>query len=130
MNRKQQPFDSTLTQQSMKKSRLQAFVDFISQIHQLQGGKKNTSKNNIQGSLKMLGALIMLFAMLQQSAFAITYYSRTSGNWNAPASWSTVAYGNATNTGSFPQAGDIANIGNGHTIFISNNVSCATLNVG
>jgi len=62
---------------------------------------------------------------------ATTYYSRTNlGNWNVNATWSTVAYGNATNTGTYPKAGDVANIGDGYTIYINSSVTCATLNVG
>ncbi|MBL0063783.1 MAG: hypothetical protein IPP38_01930 [Bacteroidetes bacterium] len=46
------------------------------------------------------------------------------------ATWSTVGYGNATNTGTYPKAGDVANVGNGYTIYINAVVTCATLNIG
>ncbi len=75
----------------------------------------------------------LLFAALLFSHFAMatTYYSRTNGgNWNVNATWSTVTYGNTTNTGTYPKAGDIANIGNGYTIYINANLSCATVNIG
>lgn len=76
--------------------------------------------------------ILTLFSilLLEQSGFALTYYSRTNGNWTSSGSWSTVGYGNATNTGTYPVAGDVVNIGNGYTIYIDNNVSCATLNIG
>ncbi|WP_420581589.1 T9SS type A sorting domain-containing protein [Reichenbachiella sp.] len=52
-----------------------------------------------------------------------TFYSRQTGNWNNATTWSTVTYGDATNTsGTFPQIGDIVNIGNA-TIDITVNVN-------
>jgi hypothetical protein len=74
---------------------------------------------------------LLLITTLCNYSYAVTYYSRTNGgNWNTNTTWSTVAYGNATNTGTFPQAGDVVNIGNGYTIWINVNAACATLNVG
>ena len=114
----------------MKKSKLQVIIDFISQMHRVRSDKKENSKNDHKSTAKKLSLFAILFICLQTSGFAITYFSRTSGNWNAPGSWSTVTYGNATNTGSFPVAGDIVNIGNGHTVYIASAAVCATLNVG
>lgn len=63
--------------------------------------------------------------------FAVTYYSRTSGgNWNVASTWSTVGYGNATNSGTFPSAGDVANIGDGYTVMINAAVNVGTINIG
>ncbi len=58
----------------------------------------------------------------------ITYYSRLTGNWNVPATWSTAGFGLAPAT-SFPVAGDIANIGGapGYTITVNVNSACASL---
>jgi hypothetical protein len=39
------------------------------------------------------------------------YYSRQDGNWNLSTSWSTVSHTSGVNTGTFPQAGDVAIIG-------------------
>lgn len=57
----------------------------------------------------------------------VIYYSRQTGNWNAATSWSTVTYGNATNTGTFPVFGDIVKIGNNLTITITADAECAFL---
>lgn len=86
----------------------------------------NIVKERLRSAAILVG---LLFAVNQ--ANAITYYSRTSGgNWNTNTTWSTVAYGNATNTGTFPMAGDVVNIGDGYTINISGSAACATLNIG
>ena len=114
----------------MKKSKLQAIIDFISQINQLKSIKKESDKDKSKSTLKKLSFFALFFFCFQFTGFAVTYYSATNGNWNVNATWSTVAYGNATNIGTFPKAGDIANIGNGYTITIASNVSCGTLNVG
>jgi hypothetical protein len=74
--------------------------------------------------------LLSVLLLAGSAANAITYYSRQSGNWSVNATWSTVGYGNATNTGTHPGPGDVVNIGNGHTITINNTASCATLNIG
>lgn len=68
--------------------------------------------------------VILLGAAL--NANAVVYYSRTSGgNWTDPAAWSTVTYGDPTNSsGTFPKAGDVVYIGNGYTINI--NAACVT----
>lgn len=60
---------------------------------------------------------------------ASTYYTRQTGNWNSNATWSTVTYGNATNTGTFPVAGDVVNIGGGNfTITVNVTSACGSLN--
>ncbi len=114
----------------MKKSKLQAMIDFISQVHRLRNEKREQKKNYSKIFSKKLGLLFLVFFSFQTLSQAFTYYSRNSGPWNLNSSWSTVAYGNATNTGTYPKTGDIVNIGNGYTISISSSVSCATLNVG
>ncbi len=58
----------------------------------------------------------------------ILYYSRQTGNWNSPSTWSTVTYANATNIGTFPVAGDAVNIGGGSfTITVNVNSACGSL---
>lgn len=76
---------------------------------------------------RLLG--ILFFILSVTDLFAVTtYYSRTSGNWNSNTKWSTVACGNATNTGTFPVAGDIVIICTGHTMNINVNSACALIN--
>ena len=117
----------------MKKSKLQVMIEFASMLTQLKATKKPVNKI-VKASKKNTScviAVLIFAATLFNHAYATTYYSRTNGgSWNVNTTWSTVAYGNATNTGTFPQAGDIANIGNGYTVYINSSVSCATINVG
>ncbi len=77
-----------------------------------------------------IAALVSLFTLLANNAGAITYYSKANGNWNASSTWSTVTYGNPTNTGTFPVAGDIVNIGDGYTILLVSSSFCSGLNIG
>ncbi|MBK6447277.1 MAG: hypothetical protein IPF81_18895 [Bacteroidetes bacterium] len=117
----------------MKKSKMQVFVEFAALLSQIRNTKKGstkaTDKSAGKGRRIALIAILMLFTF--QFSQAVTYYSRTSGgNWTTNATWSTVGYGNATNTGTYPKAGDVANIGNGFTIYINAVVTCATLNIG
>jgi hypothetical protein len=61
-----------------------------------------------------------------------TYYSRSpGGNWNLAGTWSTVAFDNPTNTGTFPMAGDIVLIGGtGSTITITGTeAACASIDI-
>ncbi|HQF28419.1 MAG TPA: hypothetical protein PLD36_07365 [Bacteroidia bacterium] len=65
------------------------------------------------------------------NASAVTYYSRTNnGMWKNPTTWSTVTYGNTTNTGTYPQRGDIVFIGNAYTINVDTNVVVTNLTIG
>ncbi len=104
-------------------------AEYASTLKQIAKARKQESKPKKTNLPDALVALALLF--LTAPAFATTYYSRTNnGNWTTNATWSTVAYGNATNTGTYPKAGDVANIGNGYTIYINASVGCATLNIG
>ena len=48
-------------------------------------------------------AIILLLICFASIAHATVYYSKAaSGNWTSSATWSTVTYGNATNTGTYP----------------------------
>lgn len=50
----------------------------------------------------------------------ITFYSRTSGDWDDPASWSTQSHtGSAASSVPNAQSGDRATIGNSHTITVT-----------
>jgi len=83
---------------------------------------------------------IVLLIVLWITAFSAyaqtTYFSRSpGGNWNSSSTWSTVAFDNATNTGSFPVAGDIVFIGGtGSIVTISGpnatfDAACASINI-
>lgn len=73
----------------------------------------------------------LLFLCSGHPASALTYYSRTSGGlWTNPTTWSTVTYGNATNTGTFPGAGDNVFIGDGYTIYFNTNGGCNNITIG
>jgi hypothetical protein len=63
-----------------------------------------------------------------------TYYKRdtnpTNNNWNQADNWSTVSSASSTNTGTFPIAGDTANLDSGSTNVTVNVASaCAILNM-
>jgi hypothetical protein len=55
------------------------------------------------------------------------YFSRQNGIWGANTSWSTVTYGNATNSGTFPGIGDDVRIGGNMTITVSTNSAAGSL---
>lgn len=72
---------------------------------------------------------LFLFAFTDSKG--ANYYSRTSGGlWTNPATWSTVTYGNATNSGTYPQAGDNAYIGDGYIVYYNTNTTVANIFVG
>ena len=116
----------------MKKSRMQVLIEFSALLSQLRSKGKSITKKVSSGSKRGKAALLILFLLsVTSSSFAARYYSRTNGgNWTATTTWSTVTYGNVTNTGTYPQAGDLVYIGDGYTVYINNNVNCATINIG
>ncbi len=105
-------------------------VDYLSNLTQIKKYRKSDEQGH-SPSNRMMSIFVLLLFLVSASSQAATYYSRTNGgNWNVNTTWSTVAYGNATNTGTFPQAGDVANIGDGYTLYINAAISCATINIG
>lgn len=80
--------------------------------------------------LRATGCLILLLLSVCSSSFARTYYSRQSGLWSVSGTWSTVGYGNPTNTGTYPQRGDIVFIGDGHNVVMNVNSITASITVG
>ncbi len=80
--------------------------------------------------LSSVAITVFYLLIATTSLQATTYYSRASGNWNAATSWSTVAYGNAINTGTFPVIGDMVFVGDGHTILLTAATQCSGLTIG
>lgn len=73
---------------------------------------------------------LLFFILSATNLFAVTtYYSRNSGNWNDNTKWSTSACGSAVNIGTFPVAGDIVIICNGHTMAVNVNSACASVSL-
>lgn len=71
---------------------------------------------------KAINYIAMLFMVMTsfENSQAAVYYSRTSGgNWSDNTTWSTVTYGSATNTLTFPKTGDSAMIGDGYTVIVN-----------
>ena len=78
----------------------------------------------------ILPVLVAVLFLISTDIIAATYYSRANNsNWNNNATWSTVSHASAVNTGTFPQAGDIAIIGNGHVIQVNVSSACASLEI-
>ena len=57
------------------------------------------------------------------------YYSKASGEWNAFSTWSTVACGNATNTGTYPAAGDTVVICSGNIVTMTAAAACKDITI-
>lgn len=66
--------------------------------------------------------------VLGNSANAITYYSRQTGDWDQATTWSTVACGGVA-AGAFPAAGDIAFVCGTHTVSVTANVTTMDVTV-
>jgi hypothetical protein len=96
-----------------------------------QSNSFNVDRKNLTRYLSLAFALLLVFASMNLYA-QTTYFSRSpGGNWNNAATWSTVAYDDPTNTGSFPVAGDFVFIGGtGSTVTITGAIAaCATLDI-
>ena len=72
---------------------------------------------------------LMIGIFFGNMATATSYLTRQSGHWNSSSTWSTYQCGSATNTGSFPMAGDDVTICSGHTVTLTANASCAAITV-
>jgi hypothetical protein len=70
-------------------------------------------------------SLVLVFSFSIFSVIAATRYSVATGNWNANSTWSTTSGG--APGASFPVAGDIVYIENGHTVTITANAACASI---
>ncbi len=83
------------------------------------------------GNLTKKILLLIAFIFNIHSALATTYYSTNSGGyWNSPSTWSTVAYGDSTNTGTYPRNGDIVLIGDGYNILLNISVTVSGITIG
>ncbi len=81
--------------------------------------------------MKRFYSFLILSIACYFSSFGTTYYSRQSGDWSNSTTWSTVACGNATNSGTYPQAGDNVTICDGHSVVLDiASPACANLTVG
>ncbi len=77
-------------------------------------------------AIKLTQLIVFLFCF--STADALTYYLRNEGgNWNDSITWSTVASNSATNTGTFPIAGDNVYFNGTGTVNLSitANAACA-----
>ncbi len=79
--------------------------------------EKTTTSTKMQ-ALKDFGSIIVGVPSM------ITYYSRQTGNWNDPQSWSLEQYGGTAAPG-YPGQTEVyrAYIGNGHTITMGSNIT-------
>ena len=79
----------------------------------------------VTGRLFLSAALVFF----SSTAFAATYFSRQTGDWNVNTTWSTAACGGAAAAGT-PGLADsvqICNLGAAHTVTVSTNASAASL---
>jgi hypothetical protein len=95
-----------------------------------QSNSFNVNRKKLTRYLPFAFMLLLVLADMDLVA-QTTYFSRSpGGNWNSAATWSTVAYDNPTNTGTFPVAGDFVFIGGaGSTVTIAAVAACATLDI-
>ena len=95
--------------------------------------QSNSFKVNLKKLTRYRTLMFMLLLLANMDLVAqTTYFSRSpGGNWNNAATWSTVAYDNPTNTGTFPIAGDFVFIGGaGSTVTITGAAAaCATIDI-
>jgi hypothetical protein len=74
-----------------------------------------------------LNIFLFIFCLQVQAA---SYYSRNSGgNWSTPGTWSTAGYGGAASAVA-PSTNDSVKIGDGYTVVMNANSSCAQLDIG
>src|SRR6478736_2592911 len=70
--------------------------------------------------------ILLLCAFISFDSLGQIYYTRLSGNWNDPSTWSQVGFAGAAAT-SFPTAGSVVNVGGGFTVTVNTNSACASL---
>ncbi|MGC3944990.1 MAG: PA14 domain-containing protein [Chryseolinea sp.] len=88
------------------------------------GAGNRTGGNNRAGGDGADGRIVITYYVPQ------TYYSRANNvSWNVNSSWSTISHASATNSGTYPIAGDIAIIGTGHQINTNGSQACDILTI-
>ncbi|MBK9637829.1 MAG: T9SS type A sorting domain-containing protein [Bacteroidetes bacterium] len=86
--------------------------------------------HNLFEKIRKSGWVFLILMAFFYECDAINYYSRQSGLWSVNTSWSTVGYGSAINTGTYPRKGDVVFIGDGHNISMNVNSVTASITVG
>ena len=71
--------------------------------------------------MKRLKALCIILLAFTGNMYAAPIDSNGSGNWNNPATWVG---------GVVPTAGDIVTIADGHTVTVTANAACSSVNIG
>lgn len=74
--------------------------------------------------------MLLVACMCMHGAFGLDYYSRQSGLWNDPLSWSTVSHADSMNAGSVPGPSDNVFVGDGHSIELAGTCQANNLTVG
>ena len=75
--------------------------------------------------IRKIGLSMIVGLLLTGVAEAVTYYSRTTGNWNSNSTWSTSSGGSAGSA--FPVAGDIVIIERGYTVTVTADALCTSI---
>ena len=89
----------------------------------------NAKKSPFKGlKFTVFFVLLLICGLGVQSSSALDYYTRQSGPWSTPATWSNIGYGGAAAVGT-PALLDIVHIGNGNIVTITAIATCATLNI-
>jgi hypothetical protein len=85
------------------------------------------SKKSPFMGLKLTFSLVLLISLLgAQQASALDYYTRLSGPWATPGTWSNVGYGGIA-APLAPGVADIVHIGNNNVVTVGAAASCLTL---
>jgi plastocyanin len=86
--------------------------------------------NKMGGSILRAIFICVLLMSLTNTGSALTYYSKTSGDWNSPDTWWTEGDGSFQNKGTYPRSADKVVIMNGHVVTIVSNEACGSLDLG
>lgn len=87
-------------------------------------------KNNIYTLKALLIQIFCFMLAVPQTTQAATYFSRQSGNWSSPATWSMLYHGDPNPGTTLPGASDVIMIGKGHAITIDANATAYSITVG
>ncbi len=84
-------------------------------------------KKTILHNQRFLFLIFLLLASVWGQA--ATFWSRGSGPWSTPSTWTTIASGNTTAATTFPQSGDIVFIENGDKVTLTANAAAASITI-